>query len=70
MEIDNTIFQDLESLGKESFSKTAMEKSLIFVWEILRYPKIDSTYCHIKHCICYVYSFYYLNYKAYSTNES
>ena len=43
MEIDNTIFQDLESLGKESFSKTAMENSLIFVWEILRYPKIDST---------------------------
>ena len=31
MEIDDAIFQDLESFGKESFFKLAMEKFWIFV---------------------------------------
>ena len=33
MEIDNAIFQDVESFGKERFSKMAMEKCWIFLWE-------------------------------------
>ena len=34
MEIDNVIFPDLETLGKEKFFKLAREKSWIFVWQI------------------------------------
>ena len=33
MEIDDAIFQDLESFGKERCLKIAMEKFLIFVWK-------------------------------------
>ena len=33
MEIDDTIFQDLESFGKERIFKMAIEKFLIFVWK-------------------------------------
>ena len=33
MEIDNAIFQDLESFGKEKISKVALEKFWIFVWK-------------------------------------
>ena len=33
MEIDNTIFEDLESFGKGIFFKMAVEKFWIFVWE-------------------------------------
>ena len=33
MEIDDAIFQDLESFGKEKCLKMAMEKVLIFVWK-------------------------------------
>ena len=32
MEIDNAIFQDLESFVKEKIFKMAMEKFRIFVW--------------------------------------
>ena len=32
MEIDNAIFLDLESFGKERFFKMAMEKFWIFIW--------------------------------------
>ena len=31
MEIDNVIFQDLESLGREIFFKMAMEKSWVLL---------------------------------------
>ena len=33
MENDNTIFQDLERFGKETFFKKAIENFCIFVWE-------------------------------------
>ena len=33
MEIENAIFQDLESFGKEIIFKIAMEKFRIFVWK-------------------------------------
>ena len=33
MEIDNAIFQDVESFGKGRFIKPAMEKLWIFVWK-------------------------------------
>ena len=32
-EIDNAIFKEMENFGKEKFSKTAMERFFIFVWE-------------------------------------
>ena len=56
MEIDNVIFQDLESFGKERFFKMAMEV-LDFFGEILKYPRIDRTLCCIKHHTCYFFSF-------------
>ena len=31
--IDNAIFQNLESFGKDKFLEIAMEKFWIFVWE-------------------------------------
>ena len=37
MESDNAIFQDLESLGKEKFSKTAMEKFRFLFGKTLKY---------------------------------
>ena len=43
MDIDNAIFQDLESFGKEKFFKMAMEEFLIFVCGILKYAKRDIT---------------------------
>ena len=33
LEIDNAIFQDLESFGKESIFKMAVEKFWIFIWK-------------------------------------
>ena len=33
MEINNAIFQDLESFGKEKFFKMVLEKFWIFIWE-------------------------------------
>ena len=36
MEIEYAIFQDLESFGKESILKMAIEKFWILVWKILR----------------------------------
>ena len=33
MEIDDVIFQDVESFGKEKFIKMARAKFWIFVWE-------------------------------------
>ena len=33
MEIENAIFQDLESVGKERILKMAMEMLWIFVWK-------------------------------------
>ena len=36
MEIENAIFQHLESFGKERLLKMAMEKFWIFVWKILK----------------------------------
>ena len=33
LEIDNAVFQDLESSGKERVFKMAMEKYWIFVWK-------------------------------------
>ena len=32
-EIDNAIFKKMENFGKEKFSKSAMERFFIFVWE-------------------------------------
>ena len=43
MEVDNTLFQDLESVGKERVSKVAMEKLWIFCGRILEYHKMDLT---------------------------
>ena len=55
MEIDNAIFQDVESFGKERFFKMAVEKFWIFLWEdssrswigwslvLYRVPKCDVT---------------------------
>ena len=37
-EIDITIFQDLESLGKKKFFKMVMEKFWIFVWKSSKIP--------------------------------
>ena len=33
IEIENAIFQDLDSFGKERISKMALKKFWIFVWE-------------------------------------
>ena len=38
MEIDNAIFQDLESFGRGKFFQMAMEKSWVFVWESSKMP--------------------------------
>ena len=58
MEIDNAIFQDLESFGKEVFQ---LWKSCgILFGNILQYPKLDIALHHSKHRICYVRSFCYL----------
>ena len=44
MEVDNAIFQDLESFVKRRFFKMAMEKFWIFVWKnSKKYPKINVT---------------------------
>ena len=53
MEIDDAIFQDLESFGEESVFGFLFRK-------ILKYPKINIRPCRIKHCACYFCSFYYL----------
>ena len=34
--MENAIFQDLESFGKERIFKMAMEKFWIFAWKILK----------------------------------
>ena len=56
---DNAIFQDMESFGKRSF-QMAMEKFCIFVWEILKYSKVDKTLCCMKNCIYCACLFSYL----------
>ena len=33
MEIENAVFQDLESFGKEKIFKMAMERFSIFIWK-------------------------------------
>ena len=38
MEIDSSIFQDLESFGKKRFLKLAIETFLIFVWGNSKIP--------------------------------
>ena len=38
----------------------AMKSFGFLLGKILKYTKMDITYCRIKHCICYVCSFYYL----------
>ena len=47
-EIDNVIFQNLESFVTEKFFKITMEEFWIFVWKILKYPKTDITRCRIN----------------------
>ena len=42
-EIDNAIFQDLESFGKEMFLKMALENFGFLFWKILKYPTMDRT---------------------------
>ena len=44
-EIDSAFFQDLESFGKGAFFKVAMECFGLLFGKILKYPKIDTTYC-------------------------
>ena len=54
MEIYDVIFHDLESFGKEVF-KMAMKKFWVFIWEVLKCPKMDATQCRIKYCIYCAY---------------
>ena len=56
MEIDNSLFQDMESYGKERFFKMAMEKRWIFVWEnsMISFDAVNVMFFHfiihsIKH---------------------
>jgi len=41
MEIENAIFQDLESFGKEKIFKVAVESFGFLFGEIIKYPKMD-----------------------------
>ena len=53
MEIDNAIFQDLESFEKGRFFKVAIEKfSILMFGKLLQYPKVCLIYYRIKNCIC------------------
>ena len=62
MEIDNKIFQGLESFGKrEAISKWPWKGFGFWFGAIIKkYPEMDITWCRIKHCICYVCPFYHL----------
>ena len=59
MEIDNASIRNVESFGKGEVFQNGFGKLWIFVWEVLKYPKMDTTECPIKYHIWYVYSFYY-----------
>ena len=43
--------ENLESFGKRRFFKMVIEKFWNFVWEILEYPEMDTTWYRIKHRI-------------------
>ena len=60
MEIDSVIFQVLESFGKERLSNWLWKSFGFLFWKILKYPKMEITWCRIKHRICYIFLFYYL----------
>ena len=43
MKVDNTVSQDMESLGKERFLNMARKSFGFFLEKILKYPKMDIT---------------------------
>ena len=58
MEIDNAIFQDLESVGKRKVFQIGSGKVLYLrMGKLAKYAKMDISLCCMKHCIC---SFYHL----------
>ena len=57
LEIYSAILQELERFVKGTIFKTALEKFGFLVRKILKYPKMDITWCCSKHCICYFCSF-------------
>ena len=62
MEIDIAVFQDMGKFGK-GFSNCLLKNFGVLFGKILKYPKMDITWCHFKHRVYFVWSFYYLQYK-------
>ena len=55
MEIENAVFQDLESFRKEMIFYNDFGKVLAFcLQKFLTYPKMDVAYFCSKHRMCYV----------------
>ena len=60
MEIEKSHFPGPGKLWKREVFQSGCGKVLEFFWKILKYPEMNDAQCHIKHCISFVCSFYYL----------